>query len=544
MKRIAIIGPGKATGTHEGFAIGHAHGLGVRGLAKPVQLMAVDINAENLKAFGDRFEVSGDDLFLSTDALYNRVIPDVVAICTWPALHVPMAMEAMEKGVKGIVIEKPLSLDMEEIRALRAKAQETGTCITVAHQRRYAGHFQRMKEILDAGELGSPVQVLGHVGDGWDILSWTVHWFDMANFWFDGPPAFVLAGMDVTDTRRYHHAVENASTIYASYGERGSAQFVTGPAQGADIRMVGPKGMVASSDAGGLGVWTESGYRHETPSDDFIPMFVDLYHETLAAMDGGPEPRCSLNRCAAATEMAFAAQESARTARAVHLPLQTGFAPLEVMQHPITSPLRGKTVVLFADTHCDVFGRDGIAEAMKALTGQEVRRVDAEKRGLTAEDLEGADLLLLYHFVEHGDASFGVLQDWVESGKPTLVMHGALGAYKDRDLFKQWCGRIWDWNRSRHPHEACELTATKDSPVDFTWATGWLPKDEIYVDLTDVTPVIECLTANTPSGSYPAAWLSTVHANVGCWMPGHRPDCFHVPAMRRGIERMLVHLLA
>ena len=399
-----------------------------------------------------------------------------------------------------------------------------------------------MKEILKSGELGDQVQVTAHVGDDWDVLSWTVHWFDMTNFLLDGPPEYVLAGMDVHLSRRYRHAVEDKSIVLADYGSRGTAQYLTGPHRGVSFGVQGSTGRVTTRADGGLQVLSERGFRKEDGADDTVEQFASLIRETLAAAAGGPEPLCSLRQCAPATEMAYAAQESARTAKAVALPLSTHFAPLEVVQHPVRSPLRGSTALLLADSHCDAGGREGLVTMLEELTGSAPRVVRAEERGLVSSDVEGADFLLLYHFQEHGEESQTLVENWVNAGKPMLVVHGALGAYKDWDAFKGWCGRIWDWEQSAHPHEACTLRPATESPIDFNWSEGWLPRDEIYVKLADVEPVVECLTAETASGSFPAAWVNRQQKNVGCWMPGHREDAFSVPAMRQGIERMLIHL--
>jgi predicted dehydrogenase len=243
MKTIAIIGCGKRGTAKEGWAIGHAHANGYLNCGHDIKLLGVDLSPENLQAFGEAFELPEEQLFSSTDALYEACTPDVVSICTWPALHHPMVMEAIEKGVKGIACEKPLALDTQQIREIENKAAETGTKIVVAHQRRCDNYAAAFKQIVDEKLLGDNLQAIGEVGDGWDILSWTTHWFDMANYLFDGPPASILAGMDIRDSRRYQHAVEDSSLIRADYGERGSALFITGPGTGASFRLRGDEGM-------------------------------------------------------------------------------------------------------------------------------------------------------------------------------------------------------------------------------------------------------------------------------------------------------------
>jgi predicted dehydrogenase len=331
MKTVAIIGCGKYTPGKEGWAIGHAHGNGYRETSAEIKLSGVDLSPENLQAFGEVFDLPQEQLFSSTDALYAAGIPDVVSICTWPKLHYPMVMEALSKGVKAIVCEKPFVLNAVEQRSIEQKAVEVGALVLIAHQRRCGEAFKVLKEVALSGKLGDDLRADAWVGDEWDILSWTTHWFDMANFMFDAAPEWVLAGMEIGNTRRYDQAIEDASVIYAEYADGRSAQFVTGPGTGAGFRLVGANGMAMIEGSEVVCMTTAGVERLAIPEgrSDFGCMLEELF----IAMDGGAEPLCAIAHTAMATEMAYAAQESARTGRKVKLPLEIEYAPLEVAQN-------------------------------------------------------------------------------------------------------------------------------------------------------------------------------------------------------------------
>ncbi len=542
MKTVAVIGCGKAQKGKEGFAIGHQHANGYLTCGHEVRLLGVDVSAENLEAFGGKFGLGPDQLFSSTDALYDAVVPDVVSICTWPALHHPMCLEAMDKGVKGIACEKPLAMDAGQIRDIENKAAKTGTKIAVAHQRRYQGFADGFKQVLADGMLGENLQVMARVGDGWDILSWTTHWFDMANFLFDGAPDYVMAGMDIHETRRYKHAVEDASVIFADYGQRGTAIFLTGPGRTTDFTLRGNRG-IAVLNGKQITCATVDGVHH-------IPLPVQersdfgMYLGGLIDwIDGGQESRCSLARSAVATEMAYAAHESARTGKIVHLPLDVLYAPLEVVQAPVRSALWGRNLLLYADAHFGSGGREGIMGAFRDLTGKDIRTVDAAARGLASEDLDGIEAVMLYHTQkEVDDVTRELLEGWVTSGKPLLIVHAGLGAWPKWERYQTWCGRVWEWNVSYHPHEAAALTPTPGDPLRFGWHSGWLPRDEVFVALKDSAEVEVGLQAEISTGVFPAAWRNSRQKNVGVWMPGHRRDSWNIPAMRSGVSRTLLSL--
>ncbi len=546
MKTVAIVGCGKFVEGKEGWAIGHAHAKGYLDCGHPVKLLGVDLSPDNLKAFGDAFGLPGDQLFASTEALYAACTPDCVSICTWPALHYPMVVEALDRGVKGIACEKPFTLDVGEQRDLEQRVKEKGAVLVVAHQRRLEAGFRMLKQVALSGALGDQLFARGYVGDGWDILSWTTHWFDMANFLFDGSPEWLLAGMDIGTARRYGHAVEDASVVYAQYSGGRSASFLTGPNTlgGFSFEVQGSRGLARVGD-GVIESVTFDGQVARTPFDRSTRGgFAALLKELLDALAGGPEPMCSIGRSAVATEMAYAAQESARTGRRVALPFDRFYAPLEVARHPVRSGLCGKRLLLYADSHFGSGGREGIAEAFGDITGQQVKAIDAETAGLSAADAEGMDAIVIYHTQkEASDATRALLSDWVASGKPLLILHAGLGAWPEWEEYTRWCGHVWEWGVSVHPHEPAVLKVADGDPLAFGWSEAWLPKDEVFVKLKKTAPVVEGLSAAISIGTFPAAWRSQVHPHVGVWMPGHRRDSWQVPAMREGAARVLLDLM-
>ncbi len=545
LKKAAVIGCGKFVEGQEGWAIGHAHGGAISALSDELELYGVDLSPENLVAFGDRFSLSEERLFASSDALYASFTPDIVAICTWPKLHAPMAMEAMERGVKGIVIEKPIALDAGEIQMLLNKAAESGTHISVAHQRVYDPYYQSCKRVARSGVLGKPLTVNARVGDNWDVLSWTTHWFAMANYLFDSAPEYVLAGMDVSDKRIYQQAVENASIVFAEYPDQHSAQFLTGPLSGASFSIRGPEGMLLR-EGNELLVLTAKGVERQ-PLPSGTDGFQELYRELLAEMQGGRESLCSLQRCASATEMAYAAQESARSARKVSLPLALDYAPLELMQHPPRSALYGKNFLLYADAHFGSGGREGLAEALERLSGKATRVIDAEQQGLQAADVKGIDGIVIYHTQSEADeATREQLRSWVESGKALAIVHAGLGAWPEWSEYQRWCGLIWEWGVSSHPHSPVHLNTETRHGVPFPYRQGWLPKDEVFIQLKACAELnIDASVEIPESGEqYPAAWHSDSRPNIGCWMPGHLRSSWKVTAMIEGLGAVLQRTLS
>jgi len=538
----AVIGCGKVREGKEGWAIGHAHAEGYRAVDPGIRLLGVDVDPANLEAFGKRFGLPSEDLFRSTAELYAKVTPDLVSVCTWPELHCPQVLEAAAKGVRGIYCEKPMALNPGEIARMRNACAQNGVRLAVAHQRRMEPLYRRFKEIIDSGELGPLVVLEGRVGDGWDILSWTTHLFDLANFVFGAQPESVLAGIDHTGTRRYRQAVEDQSVILLQYPGNRQALFITGPHDaGCGLFQAVGSGGVLRVDGSHLRVVGRNGERVEELVQH-EPFMAPPIRDLIAAVETGAPQACDAEDCAAATAIAYAAHESARTLRAVPLPPSFDFAPLELVQSTPRAWLPDGAIVLYADSHFGSGGREGIAQAIRTATGRDPVVVDAATSPLDPEILEAASLLLIYHTQPDPDAvTRDALTRWVESGKPLGILHAGLGAYPQWQEYREWCGRVWSWGGaqppSEHPWEPCRLELVGDLPL--AWREASLPADEVFIKLAPVSACDDLVVAELPDGRYPAAWINTTHRNVGVWVPGHRRDMWTVPALREGCIALL-----
>jgi len=536
----AVIGCGKSNPGKEGWAIGHVHAEAYK-LADPsIRLLGVDPNAENLAAFGERFGVATEDLFPSTDALYAALTPDVVSVCTWPKLHAPQVIEAAARGVRGILCEKPMALNGCEIDAMLEACTKSGSLLAIAHQRCHDPNFKLAKELLESGTIGTDWVLEARIGGGWDMLSWSVHWIDMTSWLFDDSPLSVLAGASHGGQRLYQHAIEESSIVFAEYPKKRQAIFITGPDhhQGGEMVFIrGSEGMIAIRDQV-LRMWNQAeGYR-EIPVPTGAPQGMHaMVLEMFAALETGSPMKLDAARSAISTRTVYAAHESARLMKRIDAPMTTGFAPLEVLQNPPRPRIPEGRIVLFADEHFGSGGREGILEALENASGRKPELVEASL-GLTESDLADAGVLLLYHTQEEPSPNTqSALTKWIESGKPTVLVHAALGGYKNWQTYHRWAGNVWDWNTSQHPHEETRLVAT--DPRFTTWKEAWLPKDEVFIHLGAVADVNVLVETTIPAGTFPVAWILKSHPNVVTWVPGHRREMWSIPAMATGLIEMI-----
>jgi len=79
---------------------------------------------------------------------------DAVAIATPVASHYPLAKRALEAG-KHVLLEKPLTPSTEDAEELVRIARERDLRLMVDHTFVYTGAVQRIKQLIDSGEIGN-----------------------------------------------------------------------------------------------------------------------------------------------------------------------------------------------------------------------------------------------------------------------------------------------------------------------------------------------------------------------------------------------------
>ena len=71
-------------------------------------------------------------------------------------LHAAQTIAAAEAG-KHVLCEKPMAMNVRECDRMIAAARANGVILGVAYYRHFYPLVQRVKEVLDSGEIGTPV---------------------------------------------------------------------------------------------------------------------------------------------------------------------------------------------------------------------------------------------------------------------------------------------------------------------------------------------------------------------------------------------------
>ena len=132
---------------------GERHARGLLALPDRFSLVAVcDLDPARGAACARALGV--ERVYADADALLAAEAPDVLCFATPPAIRLPLVALGAEHGVRAILLEKPLALTLAEAARIVETCRSGGIQLVVCHQLKYGAPWQRVKALVDAGEVG------------------------------------------------------------------------------------------------------------------------------------------------------------------------------------------------------------------------------------------------------------------------------------------------------------------------------------------------------------------------------------------------------
>ena len=154
---VGIVGNGLISGGHRGFC-----------LTQPAtQVVALcDVNRKVLDAAMAEAKEKGANCEAYSDyrELCLRPDLDAVFVTTPDHWHAAISIEAMRNG-KDVYVEKPMTLTIEEGKAMRVARERYGRVLQVGSQQRSEAAFRRGAELVRNGYIGKVHTVICKLGD-------------------------------------------------------------------------------------------------------------------------------------------------------------------------------------------------------------------------------------------------------------------------------------------------------------------------------------------------------------------------------------------
>ncbi len=139
----------------------------LQGMKERAEIVAVaDVEEEKVKEAKETLKIPEDRCFSSAEEMLEQPkLADVMIIATLDRQHVPQAIKALEKGYD-LLMEKPISGDLEECRRVLEVAERLDRKVVVCHVLRYSPFYRKIKALLDSGVVGElmSIQAVENVG--------------------------------------------------------------------------------------------------------------------------------------------------------------------------------------------------------------------------------------------------------------------------------------------------------------------------------------------------------------------------------------------
>lgn len=277
-------------------------------------------------------EQIGAEVMPSSEALLADSNIDAVIIATPTSSHAELGIAAARAG-KHIFVEKPIARTLAQAEALIAEAEKARVKLAVGHVVRYFPEYASARQLIQAGEIGSPgvaraARLTGFPRASWFadkaasggvILDVMIHDFDWMR-WALGPVTRITARGMSPQFERYDAAMavlrfESGALGYVE-GSWCYRSFQT------MLEVSGNAGLIRTDN-------TVTSSRFQLSSPERTPgqwgdgletsPYLAQMQDVVAWFSGGPEPRHSAQDGLEALRLALAAIESVSTGETVVL---------------------------------------------------------------------------------------------------------------------------------------------------------------------------------------------------------------------------------
>lgn len=315
------------------------------------ELVAVADMQEEARAAVEA-EFPGVLTFADHKSLFDSCKVDVVCVSTWPPSHLPITVDALAHGLKGIVVEKPLGDTYAAGVGVLDAVRRHQVPMVVPHGLLVADHGRAILELVLGGAIGT-LKLIEIECASWDIINAGIHWLNFALSLLPGDQATTVLALCDKSTRTYRDGmqVETEAITYVTMASGVRIVMHTGdfvpvaePNEGFLFRLVGSEGLLEFFG------WKPY-YRlmnHDHPKGERFDVAVgprsnhQRYLEILAEqMNKGVIDLSWGERSLAALELCEAAYLSSRIGGMVRLPLAT-FEPVQAGEWDPGRPYSGR----------------------------------------------------------------------------------------------------------------------------------------------------------------------------------------------------------
>ena len=282
--------------------------------------------------------------FAHPEGLLESTDLDAVFISTPGYTHADYVERCLKTG-KHVFAEKPVMTTRDGCRRILSAADaHRDRVVLVNHELRYGRYFAKVKELIDAGEIGQPHMVwckefrgpfLKKVGDwiqdsrysGGCLVDKNCHHFDLMNWWIGSRPKRVcgFGGNNVVKVVNNEYEVIDHASVSFEYenGVRGGLLLcMFSPKLPEDLEMgvIGAEGMIQTRMSKDEILQYKRGNTSSDPVVHHLPAkkigwgahhgFLEVHDAFFRAIADGKRPMTDVRDCIDGTLLAIAAEEA------------------------------------------------------------------------------------------------------------------------------------------------------------------------------------------------------------------------------------------
>jgi UDP-N-acetylglucosamine 3-dehydrogenase len=319
---------------------GRVHGLGHQAVPGVALIALADVNGPAVEKLAA--ELGVPRAYRDYRELLVRERPDVVSVCTPPALHPEIVRAAAAAGVRAVHCEKPVALSYGEALEMARAAADAGMQLTFNLQRRFEAVQRFARDRVAEGEIGEVVTIEGYCPN---LFDWGTHILDLILFHRgDAVPQWVFGQLDVTLDRYVYGAfVETASLTQIGWSDGVRAVVSTGREPHTPVlNLQNNLGLILQGTKGRADIrgarcliqrFGKADLTHHSPFDTdsrtwdrgVDPAIVagtgEALRDVVDSLRTGRTPALDAEYALRGAELVFATYESSRSRRRVPLPL-------------------------------------------------------------------------------------------------------------------------------------------------------------------------------------------------------------------------------
>ena len=140
---------------YEAIKLPYSHAAGYFAEERTDLVACADLRPEVMEHFGNRYNVPKANQYTDYRDMLEKEQPDIVSVATQPEHRAEIVIYAAAHGVKAIYAEKAMAASMDEAAAMVSAVEENNVAFNLGTNRRWHTGFDKMKEIIDSGEIGN-----------------------------------------------------------------------------------------------------------------------------------------------------------------------------------------------------------------------------------------------------------------------------------------------------------------------------------------------------------------------------------------------------